>query len=308
MGELAAVVLTHGEHDIYQQTVGDLLEQGLDPEDVCVVHNPVKPTDREVTAPDGVTVIRMAGNLGYALAMNTGMRHQLERGAEWIWLLTHDVRLRPGALEAMRTAARAGDRTGALGPVILQLGTDTVFSLGGQRSPSGLPYNSGYGTELAAHRPAAEAIRPCSWLDGSSIMLRAAALREVGLYDPTLFGYTEDAHLCLRLEHAGWGVGVVDRARVEQTAGSVSRPGPVAFLRARNDLFYVRGYGGWPAVARALRRYVRDSIHLLRLSVTGPRRRVAVIECYAKWIGALAFLGRRRGAPPEWLPGRGDMR
>ena len=38
------------------------------------------------------------------------------------------------------------------------------------------------------------------------MLLRTAALREVGLFDPAFFMYYEDIDLCLRLHDAGWKV------------------------------------------------------------------------------------------------------
>lgn len=307
MADAAAVILTHGEHESYRSVLADVIAQGLGADEVCIVHNPVAPSDRALMPSPPVHVIRMPGNGGYAQGMNAGMRHHLERGAEWIWLLTHDVRLRPGALGTLLSAARGDSRLGAIGPLLVGAGTDTVFSLGGERTRWGLPYNAGYGTALENGRHPGAAIRQCAWLDGSSIMLRARALREIGLYDTAMFGYTEDADLCLRLERAGWSVAVATGAVAEQTAGALVRPGPVAFLLARNGLRYAYAVAGRAALLPMLGRHVRDSIHQLRLAVTGPRRRIALIQCYATWLGVLAFLAGRTGPPPAWLPGRGDM-
>lgn len=299
-------MLTHGEHESYRAIVSDLLDQGVAPEWICVVHNPVRPEDRQVEVPAGAHVLRMPGNLGYAEAMNAGMRHQLARGADWLWLLTHDVRLRPGAVPAMLAAAEL-ESFGALGPQLLQTGSDVVFSLGGARTRFGRPYNAGYGTRLPNQRTDRHAVKRFAWVDGSSIMLRAAALRRVGRYDTSMFGYAEDAMLCLRLERAGWSIGVVQGALAEQTAGALSRPGPVSFLLARNGLRYAREAAGTPAIAASLLSHVRETIHYIRVAVTGPGRWTALIQCYGMWIGVLAFFARRSGAPPARLPGRGDL-
>ncbi len=308
MPELSAVILTYREYDCYQSVLADLLAQGMPAQDVCVVHNPVRAGDRAVDLTPPVTVIRMPGNAGYAGGMNEGMRLALNRGAEWIWLLTHDVRLRPGALEAMLAAAREQPDCGALGPLLINAGTDVVFSLGGERTRWGVPYNAGFGTRWQDAPSQPGSTRSCAWLDGSSIMLRARALREIGLYDTAMFGYAEDAELCLRLERAGWSVQVVEGAVAEQTAGASSRPGAVAFLLARNKLRYARAAAGRRAIAPTLIGAARESVHFLRLAITGPERRTAAIRCFATWVGVAAFVCGRGGPPPRWLPGRGDMR
>ncbi len=308
---LAAVVLTLGGDDSYRSIVGDLTGQGVPAERICVIHNPLRPDDAPVEVPPGAQAIRMPRNLGYAGAMNAGLRHQLERGADWIWLLTQDVRLRPGATAAMVEAAGRGEY-GALGPRLLQAGSDIVFSLGGARTRLGWPYNIGYARRLADVVPAdgasaGGAVRRRAWVDGSSIMLRADALRDTGLYDTSLFGYAEDAMLCLQLERAGWAIGVVDGAVAEQVSGQSARPGLTAFLIARNCLRYATEVAGRRAVIALLVRYVRQTIHLLRVATTGPRRRAALIQCCATWVGTVAFFAGRGGPPPAWLPGRGEL-
>lgn len=327
MVQAAAVILTHGEHESYRTVLSDLLAEGMPAEDICIVHNPVAPADRPLTPSPEVRVIRMPGNDGYAHGMNAGMRYHLERDAQWIWLLTHDVRLRPGTLRTLLAAARQDSRLGAIGPLLVNAGTDTVFSLGGERTSWGWLYNVGHGSALEAGRAAGDpqrgasqrggsqrpaavdgvALTPRTWLDGSSIMLRSRALREAGLYDTRMFGYTEDAELCLRLERAGWSVGLVPGAVAEQSAGALSRPGPVAFLLARNGLRYAQAAVGRSALRPMLAMHVRQTGRLLRRAVIGPRRRVALIQCCATWVGVAAFLAGRTGPPPSWLPGRGDM-
>jgi GT2 family glycosyltransferase len=301
------VVLTHGEHESYRRVVADLLEQGVAAEAICIVHNPVRPEDRHVQAPPGAHVLRMSGNVGYAPAMNAGMRHHLACGADWVWLLTHDIRLHPGAAQAMLAAAEHGTY-GALGPRLQQAGTDLVFSLGGARTRFGWPFNVGFGGRMNRVGAKPGAVDTCAWVDGSSIMLRSEALAGVGLYDESLFIYAEDAFMCLRLERAGWETGVVQAAVAEQVAGSESRPGSVAFLIARNGLRYALAAAGPPGVVAALLRYLRETIQLVRLAVNGPQRRVSLIRCYAMWVGALAFFAGRTGPPPRWLPGQGELR
>ncbi len=303
---LAVVVLTLGERDLYRSIVADLLDQGVGAARICVVHNPLRLGDRAIEVPPGAQALRMPRNLGYAAAMNVGIRHQLEGGADWVWLLTDDVRLRPGAVRAMLAAAESCEY-GVLGPRLLQAGTEVVFSLGGARTRFGWPFNAGYGSRLRGGPTRGGAVERFAWVDGSSIMLRAEALRAVGLYDTSLFGYAEDAMLCLRLERAGWPTGVVHDAVAEQVSGQPSRPGLTSYLIARNCLRYAREAAGAPGVLAALARYLRETIHLLRVILTGPRRRAALIHCYATWAGALAFFAGRTGPPPARLPGRGEI-
>src|ERR1700728_3227966 len=137
MTAVGVVILTHGEESLYRRALQDVLDQGFEPGGICIVHNPVSPRDRAVDAPPGVVCIRMATNGGYAAGMNAGIRHQMRCGADWIWLLTHEVRLRDGASRAMCAATEFTDGVGALGPVLFDTDNGMIFSLGGLRSRFG---------------------------------------------------------------------------------------------------------------------------------------------------------------------------
>jgi N-acetylglucosaminyl-diphospho-decaprenol L-rhamnosyltransferase len=44
------------------------------------------------------------------------------------------------------------------------------------------------------------------WIDGACLMIRRAALDEVGLFDEQFFIYSEDEDLCFRLRKHGWTI------------------------------------------------------------------------------------------------------
>jgi len=48
--------------------------------------------------------------------------------------------------------------------------------------------------------------RPCDWTSGSFMLVRGAALDEVGGFDERFFLYSEETDLCWRLKRAGWEV------------------------------------------------------------------------------------------------------
>ena len=48
--------------------------------------------------------------------------------------------------------------------------------------------------------------RDVSWVSGSCVLLRRAALEQIGLFDEGYFMYAEDADLCTRLRMSGWSV------------------------------------------------------------------------------------------------------
>lgn len=58
------------------------------------------------------------------------------------------------------------------------------------------------------------------WIPGAAMMVRTAAVREVGTLDDSLFMYGEDREWCWRLVQAGWRVGVCTTATVYHAGGT----------------------------------------------------------------------------------------
>ncbi len=298
--DIGIVILAYGAGDLHLPLVAGLLEAGAAPEALVVVHNPASATDRPGGVP-GVPLLRNPGNLGYAGAMNIGIRHQLARGARHVLLLTHDTRPRAGALAALGRAAERSPEFGVLGPVLCFAGSERVFSCGGRTAADG---SVGH----LLDRPPPGGVAACDWIDGSALLLRADALDRVGLLDDRFFMYFEETDLCLRMQRGGWSVGVVGDAVAEQEPGRGRRIGAFTYLMTRNGTEYARRVAGPRGVAGAVRRVlVETPPHLgavVRHSAAAPESRVVLA---AMWLGLLDFARRRFGPPPARLAGLGDV-
>lgn len=301
---LGIVVLTHGPRGEYGPLVLQLIEQGAAADLIAIVQNPVDPSDPPAQPPaPGVTVLRTPRNLAYAGGMNTGIRHHLERRVARLLLLTQDVRLRPGALDALLAAGERHPEYGVLGPVLWLRDEQRVFSYGGRRGRRG-----GWVEHiLDGPPPADDGIAECDWADGAALLIRREALERVGMIDERLFIYFEETDLCLRVTRAGWRVGVVLSAEAEQESGQPARPGFHAYLIGRNGFEYARRSSGLVGAAAALRRAARQSLEMLRAypRATEPERQATRIKLAGTWLGFFDFLRRRFGPPPERIAGSG---
>jgi GT2 family glycosyltransferase len=295
---LGVVVLTHGPSGEYPPLIDALLEQGVAPESIAISHNPVDPTDPQIQPVDpGITVLRMPRNLAYAGGMNAGIRHHREGGAGLILLLTHDVRLRDGAIKALLDAAGRAPDFGVLAPLIWNRGEDEVFSYGGRSGSRG-----GWVEHiLEGPPPATDGIAECDWADGAALLIRSEVFERVGQIDEQLFMYFEETDLCLRTRRAGWRVGVVLGAEVEQSSGQPARPGFHAFLISRNAAEYARRVNGLVGALAAVRRAVMESWELGRAYRRSDEhaRALTRVKLTGMWLGLLAFARRRFGPPPE---------
>ena len=305
---MRAIVLAYGS-EAFQGVVRDLVREGVEPAHVIVVHNPRTPGEAApVPEIDGVQVLSLAANGGYAPAMNAGIARALEQGAELLLLLTHDVMIEPGAVGELVATAREADGFGIVGPRLRWRDGDIVGhdTYGGWWSASGA-----VGHHHAPQRvPGSDRIAACDFVDGSAMLVKREAIEAAGPLDERFFLYFEETELCLRSARAGLRVGCAVEAIIAQEGGQVRRPGAYGYLFARNGLEFARllggarrvpGHAAWQLGLLPLRRLVRPH--------TAPgERRFAAQRSFAALVGGLAFLLRRWGRPPAWLPGLGDVR
>jgi GT2 family glycosyltransferase len=306
LDDLRAVVLSYGTGGECQPLLESLIDEGVPADRILLVHNPSAPGEPAPAVPPGCEVLRASHNLGYAAGMNLGIERQLGRGGEHLLLLTHDARLRPGALRALLDAAHGNPEYAVLGPILVFTGTDTPFSYGGTTGAGG---TMAHRTE----RPSAvDGIAPCDWIDGGTMLVATAALRRVGGFDERFWGYCEEAELCLRVSRAGFRIGVLVDARADQDPGGSKRPGPWAYLLARNGAAYARRAAGRRGVAAVTARamltalvdFARAAARGLRLRRGSPAEPWSVAVGTAR--GTLDFYRGRWGPPPS-LPGSGDV-
>lgn len=301
-----AVVLTYGGGGEHEPLLASLAAEGVPPERILVVHNPAEPGEPDPVMPPGCELLRASHNLGYAGGMNLGIERQLERGCELLLLLTHDARLRRGALAELIAAALAHPDFGVLGPALVFDGTEDAFSFGGVTRPNGTM------THRTEQPATADGIAACDWIDGGTLLVRAAALEQTGGFDEGFWSYCEEAELCLRMTRAGFRVGVRVDALADQAPGGPKRPGPWSYLLTRNGAAYAQRAAGLyglaffsaRAVLEVFYELVRVLAHRLRL------RRGSAEEPWALAVGTtrgLLDFYRRRWGPPPPLPGSGDV-
>lgn len=305
---LGVVILAYGGGGEHRPLAEALIAEGLPPSSLLVVHNPADPEEGPPAVPAGTELLRCERNLGYAGGMNAGIELMRGRAVELCLLLTHDARLRPGALDALLEAASRLPAYGILAPALVLAGGERPFSFGGITRRSG---TNGHVRE----RPAAseDGVFPCDWVDGGTMLARMAVLERTGGFDEGFWGYCEEADLCLRVRRAGARVGVVLGALAEQAPGGAKRPGAWAYLLIRNQTAYARRAVGRRGVAVVTARTVwlvafelaRWAARATRLRPGDPGEPWAVAVGTAR--GSLDYFRGRWGPPPGDLPGMGDV-
>ncbi len=285
---LAIVIVSFNTRDLLAACLtslrADLDRSGLDA-DTHVVDNASSDGSAERVAADfpWVRLHRPGRNLGFTAGNNLALRDILAAGPAappWILLLNPDTEIRRGALGALLAAAEADPRVAVAGPALVY--ADCAFQQAAFGFPGILqaafdlfpPQIRGAGRLLESRlngrypRRSYAAGRPflVDFVLGACMLVRTAALREVGLLDEGYFMYAEEVDWCRRFAAAGWGRLCVPGALVMHHGGAASGQ-----FRARSWSIL------WQSRRRYLRRHepawrVRAVEGLLRLAVARRRR------------------------------------
>lgn len=154
-------------------------------------------------------------NIGYAAANNIGISKALEANAKYIWILNPDIRVDEYSLKTLLETIRSNKRIAAVGPRILKReNPELIFSDG-----EILNCEEGIKTFHKNHNLAAIDLPPgvdfnVDYIDGSSILLAADAIKELGALPEEYFLYFEETDWCYRAKSQGWNLAVNSEATV----------------------------------------------------------------------------------------------
>lgn len=212
--KVAVVIVTYQSARDVDACFGSLAAARLDGAHVVVVDNASTDGTAAIVRErfPWVTVLDSGANLGFAGGNNLGIRRAVEDGAEWIYLLNPDTDVDPGFLEESLAVARADPRTAAVQSLLLlHPERDRVNTAGNEIHFLGFGYCGAY---RAPRESVPDEPREIPFASGAAVLLRAAALAEVGVFDDFLFLYQEDQDLGIRLRLAGWRARLAPRSVV----------------------------------------------------------------------------------------------
>lgn len=227
-------------------------------------------------------------NGGFGWANNQGMLHLLQGASppDFINLLNPDTLIEPGAVVALRDDLVAHPTCAATGSQLVEPDGSAVgsafrfpsaareFFRGGQMNRVG----HALGLSEGIMRPAEAS--PVDWVTGASVMLRAEALRQVGLFDTGFFLYFEEVELMHRLSRAGWSVRFVPNSRVMHIGGVATGMADVElherthipdYMFASRRRFFTLAYGAEGA-GKATRAWLAGNRVLRALQMIGLMR------------------------------------
>lgn len=272
---LHVLVVAYGQPEMLEDCISAL--EGAYP--VLVVDNSSSPATQEIALRCGAGYLDPGENLGFAAAVNLGLK-RLPLDSTDVLLLNPDAVIRRESVEMLRRWLSAAPDLACVAPAQHPPG-------GTRAAPVCWPFPS-------ASRAWAEAFglgrfqRQWGYVIASVLLVRGGALVDVGGFDEGFFLYAEEADWEFRATRLGWRVSYCEEASATHS-GAATDPDP----KRRELRFHAgvevfvrkwRGRAGWHSyqlatVATALRRAVvrrgsrrSASLRLALLYFRGPLR------------------------------------
>lgn len=184
----------------------------------------------------GITVRRAHRNLGFGRGVNQALRSVR---TDYLLIINPDCLLVPDALarlveeldrlpDAALVSGRVFDMRG-----IEQRGSRRRLPTRAQVLSEVLPFGSVNGIDLT-HEPAPGEPTDVEAVSGACMLVRTAALEQIGGFDPRFHMHFEDLDAMARLREAGWRIRLVPSVFVSHAGGVSSRRRPVAVMWAKH--------------------------------------------------------------------------
>jgi N-acetylglucosaminyl-diphospho-decaprenol L-rhamnosyltransferase len=228
-------------------------------------------------------------NLGLAAGWNRGMR---EAGGRWSLLLNADAWLAEGALERLVAFAESRPDAALVGPrlrypdgrlqrsvrgfpTLWRLATEYLFLR--KLAPRSRLFNAFYGNGFDH-----DSEREAEFVMGAAMLVRRAAVDQVGPLDEGYFLFSEETDWCYRFWQAGWKVLFYPGAEVFHVYGA-AHGGRLFREQVRGHVRFMTKHHGARAGERT-RRLLRASLLMRGALYRGERGRA--YRDAARWLGS----------------------
>lgn len=283
---------------------GSLLDSCLESLDgqgaarVLVVDNGSEGAEvRRVAARDGVFLLPLGANRGFAPASNAGAVDARLKALPYLAFVNNDAVLAPGYLAACVAALEADPGLAAVQGALLDGDGTAVDGLGIAWNRRGEAVQAGRGGPPPAEDGPPF---PVPGISGTAAVYRRAAFERAGGFAGSFFAWYEDADLSLRLARAGWRFACVPAARARHVGSATGRRTPELRWRLlfRNRARTLRRN---LAVGERLRVLFRHPVPLSALRAAVGE--IGVAATFRALVGAT--LGVLAGAPEDLAARKG---
>lgn len=214
--QVAIVVVSYNTRSLLLECLGSVAESTKSASfELVVIDNASEDGSYEAACeafPQAV-IVRNPVNVGFGAACNQAIT---QTSAPFVLLLNSDARLTSEAFSALFDLVNSDGRCGAAGCRLINAQGEEMVSARNFLTPFnqafellGIAELSGSRFFSRTHRLRPDANltdRSVDWIEAACLIVRRAALGEVGLFDERFFMYSEDEDLCMRLKNRGWSI------------------------------------------------------------------------------------------------------
>ena len=278
MTDVSIIVVSYNARDLLERSLASVADG---PSEVIVVDNASTDGSPELVRErfPSVRLVELPENRGFGAGNNEGMR--IASGGYFL-LLNSDAWPVGDSVDRLLAFMDANPGVGVAGPRLV--GTDGRL----QKSVRSFPTVWRIATEyffLRKLAPGSRALnafygagfdyserREADFLMGAVLMLRRAAVEQVGDFDTDFFMFSEETDLCYRMKEAGWTVEFSPEAEFVHVGGASTKPEWNRMYREqlRGHLLFLAKHDGLSQAERARRMLVR-ALRLRSLIFRGER-------------------------------------
>jgi len=252
--------------------------------------------DRITREAPHVNIIRNATNQGFAGGNNRGIEAALQANQAPILLLNNDAHITEPAVAGLLETLNSDSGIGFVGPLLYSEGMPPQLLSAGGRSP--IRHHHSHITTL----PQSGTPFTVEYVPGTVLLIKAAALKAVGLLNEDYFFTMEVAELCLRAARLGYRSVINPQARAThalEARPSLLRKTLYAYYIIRNRFLLMRDLKPRPLIGFYAFWMLYSVALALKLHFTGEKRAALAI-----WLGVQDGLRGRFGGQNERILAR----
>jgi GT2 family glycosyltransferase len=205
-------------------------------------------------------VMEAGSNLGFSKGSNIGIRHAMEDGADFVWLLNNDTVAPPDTCSKLVAKAMREPGAGLIGSVLYYMHAPArVQAWGGGNLTVWLGQSNHFLTP--------EKLGPTSYLTFASVLIPREVIEKVGILYEGFFMYWDDADYALRVTAAGYALTVAeDTAILHKEGGSAEQRSPtIDRYSTAAGLHFLRRHSSAPLLSMTIFVSVKLARRILRM-------------------------------------------
>jgi len=190
-----------------------------------------------------IEIIVNAANLGFAAGNNVGIRHALEMGADYVFVLNNDTTVDAAMLSQLVACAEGKAYIGMVAPKILyDEERNRIWRLG-DRIHQWLPVPLSVGRDQIDTGQFSEPF-DVDYVTFCGVLIKRALLETIGLLDERFFFTYEDADFCRRSRAAGYRIVCQPKACMwHKVSLSAQRDAAnIRYLKSKSRAIFYRRY------------------------------------------------------------------